>query len=53
MLWELFWVAWLPVLVGAVLLYLGIGDKESTDTEFGKFGGSVGPVLIALGFAKA
>jgi hypothetical protein len=49
MIWELFWVGSLSSLVGFVLLILGIGGKVSADTEFGKFSGGVGAVVLVLG----
>jgi hypothetical protein len=49
-LWDLFWVGSLTALVGAVFMVLGIGRRVSADTDFGKFSGRVGEVLLVMGF---
>ena len=46
---ELFAVGGIAILVGLFLVAIGIHERVSADTEFGRYSGSVGGVAIVLG----
>jgi len=46
---ELFAVGGIAILVGLFLVVVGVRERVSAVTEFGRYSGSVGGVVIVLG----